>query len=322
MGYAIERLAWRDVPIGEFETPLGRVPITLGVGSGLSRRSGDNTLWAIADRGPNFKVALGIERYGLAHLKPLESVERAKIMPRPDFGPTICELKIERDVVHLLRTLPLRDRYGRALSGLPIPSSGNEMESAFDLQGAPLGFDPSGADTEGIITLSCGSFWLGDEYGPSLIKADCHGTVICRWVPKGSDKAIADARYTVRSCLPAIASKRRLNRGFEALALSPDERWLYAVFQSALAHPDKSAHELGRYARIWRIDATTGAIAAQFLYPFDPPESFARDQGRGQARGADLKVCEAVAIGANALLLLERISHTAKIYRVVLGEAA
>jgi Esterase-like activity of phytase len=322
MAYAIERLAWRDLPIGDFETPLGRVPITLGVGSGLSRRGADDTLWAIADRGPNFKIALALERYGLAHLKPLGSVQGAKIMPRPDFGPTICELKIDRSVVHLVRTLPLRDRYGRAVSGLPIPADGNEMESAFDLKGGALGSDPSGADTEAIAALSDGSFWLGDEYGPSLIKADGLGRVTCRWVPKGTKNAIAEARYPVRSCLPAIAGKRRLNRGFEALALSPDERWLYAVFQSALAHPDKHAHELGRYARIWKIDATTGASAAQFLYPFDPPESFARDQACGEARGVDLKVCDAAAIGENALLLLERISHTAKIYRVALGQAA
>jgi hypothetical protein len=119
--------------------------------------------------------------------------------------------------------------------------------------------------------------------------------------------------------LPKIASRRRLNRGFEALALSPDERWLYVAFQSALAHPDEAGNGSGRCARLWKVDAQTGAVAAQFLYPFDPPKSFERDRQAGDVRWRDLKICEAVAIGLDHLLVLERLSHTAKVYAVELA---
>ena len=52
----------------------------------MSQRPDDpkGTIWAIADRGPNLKIKPAIERYGLEHLKPLQKVDGAKIMPRPD----------------------------------------------------------------------------------------------------------------------------------------------------------------------------------------------------------------------------------------------
>ena len=145
-----------------------RLRLTLGLGSGLSQRPGEptGTFWAIADRGPNLKIKPAIERYGLEHLKPLINLDGAKIMPRPDVGPTICQLRLNGDTVRLVQRLPLRGVSGRAISGLPIPAGAIDVEPAFDLNGVALGSDPSGADTEAIVALSNGTFWIGDEYGP------------------------------------------------------------------------------------------------------------------------------------------------------------
>lgn len=319
----VERLAWRDKALGEVATPRGRLSLTLGVGSGLSRRAGDaaGTVWAIGDRGPNLKMALAIEEYGLDHLEALAGVEGAKLMPRPDIGPTICELRVDAGSVHLIRTLPLRDAYRRPISGLPIPGDGAEkIEPVFDVDGVSLGSDPSGADTEAIAAHSDGSFWIAEEYAPSLLKVDADGQVRMRWVPKGLARTLRDARYPVRAVLPKIATRRRLNRGFEALALSQDEQWLYAVFQSALEPRDAKAPRATAFARIWKLDAHTGDVAAQFVYPFDAPDSFARDVAAGTAKPGDLKLCEVQAIGSDRLLMLERISHTAKIYAVDLKD--
>ena len=295
--------------------------LTLGLGSGLSQRAGDpkGTVWAIADRGPNLKIKPAIKRYGLEHLRPLAKVDGAKIMPRPDIGPTICQLRLHGNTVKLVRRIPLRGVSGRAISGLPIPAGAADVEPAFDLKGDCVGSDPSGADTEAIVALSDGSFWVGDEYGPSLLHVGPEGQVLQRWVPKGLEKALKGADYVVKGVLPAIALRRRINRGFEALAVSPDERWLYAVFQSPLAHPGVAAFKHGRHVRIWKLDALTGAVAAQFLYPLDDPASFQRDQKAGEVELTDVKVCEAAAIGLDRLLILERISRTTKIYRVHLA---
>ena len=320
--FATRRLGWRDTSLGVITLVNGRpMRLTLGVGSGLSQRAGDpkGTVWAIADRGPNLKIKTAIKRYSLEHLRPLAKVDGAKIMPRPDIGPTICQLKLRGNTVKLVRRIPLRGMSGHAISGLPIPAGAANVEPAFDLKGTALGPDPSGADTEAIVALSDGSFWVGDEYGPSLLHVGPEGQVLKRWVPKGLEKALKGADYVVKGVLPAIALRRRINRGFEALAVSPDERWLYVVFQSPLAHPGVAAFKHGRHVRIWKLDALTGAVAAQFLYPLDDPVSFQGDHEAGEVELTDVKVCEAATIGLDRLLILERISRTTKIYRVYLA---
>nr|QQZ48844.1 esterase-like activity of phytase family protein [Phenylobacterium glaciei] len=59
------------------------------------------------------------------------------------------------------------------------------MEPVFDLAGLPLGADPNGADSEAVVALSDGSFWVAEEYGPSLMKVGADGMVERRWTPKG-----------------------------------------------------------------------------------------------------------------------------------------
>lgn len=317
--FTAQRLAWRDISLGLIALANNnRMRLTLGLGSGLSQRTGDpkGTIWAIADRGPNLKIKPAIDRYGLDHLKPLKKVDGAKIMPRPDIGPTICQLKLDGDRVHLVRRIPLRGLSGRAISGLPIPAGTADVEPAFDLKGEELGSDPSGADTEAIVALSDGTFWVGDEYGPSLLHVGSDGLVLQRWVPTGLEKALKGADYDVKPVLPAIALRRRINRGFEAVAVSPDERWLYLVFQSPLAHPGVAAFENARHVRIWKLDGRTGAIVGQFIYPLDAPATFLRDQKAGNVELSDVKVSEIAVIGPDRLLVLERISRTTKIYQV------
>lgn len=317
-GFTVTRLTWTDPPLGGIDLPIARLEMVAGFGSGLARRTGNapETLWAVGDRGPNLKVDVAFDLYGLRVDGPHQGVDGAKIMPRPDIGPALAELRLSGDEVELVRTLPIRGTSGRAISGLPGPGSAHAItESALDLAGGLLPPDPSGADTEGIVALADGGFIVGDEYGPSLLRLHADATVLERWVPHGAEASFAGTDYPVRAVLPAIAVMRRLNRGFEGLALSPDGKQLHLVFQSPLAHPDERAHERARHVRIWTLDAATGAVVAQYLYPFDPPESFVRDEG---SEWRDIKISEIVALADGSLLVLERVSATTKIYRVAL----
>lgn len=320
----ITPLAYTDAEIATLDLPGGTLSITRGIGSGLARRAGDaaGIFWAIGDRGPNLKVEPAVARYGLIAVARHADAEGAKVMPRPDIGPALSELRIEGDTVALLRTLPLRGRSGTAISGLPTPGGANSIsEPAIALDGTILAPDPSGADTEGVAAAPDGSFWVGDEYGPSLFRIAADGTVIARWVPSGTEELFAGADYPVIGALPAIAARRQINRGIEALALSDDGAWLYLAFQSPLAHPDAEAHRRAKHVRIWKMDTATGAVAAQYLYPFDPPESFRRDCALGAVDWSDLKVSELVLFAADRLLILERGSATTKLYAVQLDPA-
>jgi len=314
-------LDYVDELLGTLDLPGGTLRVTQGLGSGLSRRAGDapGVVWAVGDRGPNMKIPFATKRYGLEGLDGLADLAGAKIMPFPWIGPAISELRVEGDLVTCLRTIALRDRSGRPLSGLPVPGRFNEP--AFDIRGAPIAPDSSGADTEGIAAAADGSFWIADEYGPSIFHVAADGTVLVRWVPEGCGDAFGAADYSVVEALPAIAARRELNRGFEAVALSPDGQRLYLAFQSPIAHPDEKAHRHARHVRLWELDTANGAVTRQFLYRLDKPGSFRRDSAIGTVKRGDLKLCDIAATGPHTLLVLERGSATTKLYTVTLDDS-
>lgn len=315
----ITRLAWEDPDLGALDLPGGRLDVRAGFGSGLSRRPGDapGRVWAMCDRGPNIKVKPAVERFGLDALAPHLGRDGAKLMPRLDLGPALAELQAEEERVVLLRTLRLRTAAGKPLSGLPMPGPHAEQEPVFGLDGEALGTDPTGADSEGVAAV-VGGFWVGDEYGPSLLRFDAEGVLLERWAPEGC-APLEDDGYRLSPRLPAIAGKRQLNRGLEAIAAEGTRLWI--AFQSPLAHPDVKAHKAARHVRIWRLDASSGAVEAQFLYPLDPPDTFRRDGAKGEVEWGDLKISEMVHLGGDAMIVLERGSETTKLYRVDLTQA-
>jgi hypothetical protein len=318
MSYTVSRLDWADPSLDNIPTPRGQLALRAGFGSGLAIRAGNppGQVWAVCDRGPNLKVKIAIERYGLDELTPLADVSGAKVMPAPRIGPAIAELQIDGDKVRLIQTIRLINEEGNPVDGLPDASSEHVvLEPVFDIHGKPIGPSRLGLDSEGIVALRSGGFWIGDEFGPALVRVDDEGRIVRRLVPRRVEHPeIAD----VEPALPAIAACRQINRGFEALALSGDERSLFLAFQSPLAHPDEEAHRRARHVRVWRLDAETGEVIDQYLYPLDRPESFLRDRVLGQFGREDIKVSELVWMPSNRLLVLERGSATTKLYCVEL----
>jgi hypothetical protein len=313
----VQELQWAERSLGEVAFPKKPLQLFAGFGSGLAAGAGGGgEFWAISDRGPNIKLPDALDWYGWQAPAEWRKVPGAKLMPRPDIGPAMALLEVTGQSVELKRTIRLHDRHNRPISGLPLPESGHaECEPVLDLDGAHVEPDPSGMDTEGIALLADGTFWVGEEYGPSLVRIAADGTVIERLVPEGVE--LPGATYPVRASLPALAAKRHLNRGFEAVAVSPSNELLYLAFQSPLAHPAPADHEAARHVRLWQLDAD-GHPLAQFLYPFDEPATFRRDSEKKAVQPSDRKVCEIAAIGEYCLLVLERVSKTSKIYRVTL----
>lgn len=314
----VERLSWHDPLLADLPMPQGTMRLTRSLTSGLCSCPGDEpgTFWGVGDRGPNLKPAAAIERYGLTALEAHRATDGAKVMPLPHAGPALARFRVTGSAIELLEVHPLHDGAGRPIGGLPLPLPEQESEPAIAIDGALLGCDPDGADCEGIACLGDGHFWIAEEYGPSLLLVDREGKVLRRHVPAGTAAALAAARLDLTESLPALALSRKLNRGFEALALSPDGAVLFAAFQSPLSHPDRAAHENSDLVRIWALDPQQGTLIGEYAYPLDPPASFRRDCAAGPVRRDDIKVSELTMLDDGSLLVLERVTHSTRIHRV------
>lgn len=314
----VERLRWQDPVLAELAMPKGIMRLTRSLTSGLARASGDpdGVFWGVGDRGPNLKPKAALERYGLIALADHAARDGAKVMPLPGAGPAIARFRIEGDAVQLKAVAALRSPAGTPLSGLPLPLPSPESELALAIDGTPLGCHPDGADTEGIACRADGKFWIAEEYAPSLLLVGRDGLVERRHVPAGTAVHFAGSSIPVVETLPALALSRKLNRGFEALALSCDGAMLFAMFQSPLSHPDRAAHKQSDLVRLWALDAERGTLLAEYLYPLGPLEGFRRDTAERPVRCDDIKVSELTMLEDGSLLVLERVTLSTHIYRV------
>ncbi len=241
--------------------------------------------YALTDRGPNLD-AKGARGAG-------------KIFPVPAFTPSIglFALGPDNQVTHL-KTIPLKNRQGQPISGLPNPPGlGGTLEVPYNLDGSVITQDPSrpydpktnpirwdeyGLDSEGLVALKDGTFWVSDEYGPHMVHYDANGIEIGRINP-----FTQDARTQFN--LPAELANRRPNRGMEGLTVSPDQTTLIGIMQSALSNPNKAAHA-SDLTRIVSIDLRDGKTK-QYLYP----QALAENANSGL-----------MALGQNRFLVIER----------------
>jgi hypothetical protein len=314
----VERLEWTDPLLAELPMPKGTMRLTRSLTSGLSRAADDEPglFWGVGDRGPNLKPQAALERYGLTALAPHAKTDGAKVMPLPDAGPALARFRITGNAVQLVKVAPLHTPAGTPLSGLPLPLPEQESEPALALDGAALGTHPDGADTEGIAARPDGMLWIAEEYGPSLLLVRPDGLVEARHVPMGTAQHFAEASIPIIESLPALALSRKLNRGFEALALSADGTVLFTMFQSPLSHPDRAAHEKSDLVRLWALDAQAGTLLAEYTYPLGPPDGFRRDCAEAAVKRDDIKVSELTLLDDGSLLVLERVTQSTHIYRV------
>lgn len=262
--------------------------------------------WAVTDRGPNGMVTVqGRPR---------------RTLVAPSFAPRIVELAIdwdaaepERVAVTVTGTTTLGDRDGQPLSGRPNGLDGDP--AMVDPDGSrPIAPDPDGVDPEGLVRTRSGGWWLAEEYRPSLVAATADGAASCRLVPAG--QSLEGAGMEVRDSLPEAYARRRDNRGFEALALAPDESRLFALVQSPLERRDGDAAHGTGVVRLLVLDPANGDVSAEHVYPLDDASNPGR---RGRGKPADVKLCAMAAVGPAALIVLEQADGEA---RLVLADLA
>ena len=255
-----------------------------GIASGLQRLAGNHFL-SVSDRGPNYTVPAG------------------RVFPPPAFTPTIFQLKTVTDGIEVEWALPIvAHDAGDPVTGIPNSATEDSIPIATP-SGPPLPFNPNGMDIEDIHTLPGGGYIVVDEYSPSVAIVDANGKVTRRYTPQG--KTLPGASYPVSDTLPAILSQRRVNRGFESVAVSPDGTTAYTVMQSPLGSTGATAPTRNsRVVRLIRMDISDPLnlqVTGQFLVKMSPVSTYPA----GNTQRA-LKISAVTWVNENKFLFLER----------------
>src|SRR5438874_725120 len=191
--------------------------LTVGIGSAAFRHPNDppNVIWTLGDRGPNIACSEMKEIAGI-ELAACTEVKNGRVFPTPSYAPSIYRVLLMENSFQVTDVITLKDRNGRPLSGLPNPLKTAATDTALDGTGKLLPYDLNGIDVEAVVRLADGTFWIGEENGPSLSHFSADGRLLVRHVPQGTEGEFAGDHYDVKGTLPAVLAKRAINRGIES----------------------------------------------------------------------------------------------------------
>lgn len=183
-----------------------------------------------------------------------------RILILPAYSPLLVEIVFDPKAgrAKFGKLTPMKTPKGGATTGRSnVNPRGKESivdEGIVDSKKVPLAMDPWGIDTESMAADSEGFLWIGEEYGPSLLKMARDGRILSRFLPESSPKE----RAGVRS-LPSVFAEREPNRGFEALTVKGDS--LFAFLQSPIKKVDGPLR-----VRVLEFDLKTEKPKGVYLY--------------------------------------------------------
>ena len=311
----------------ELGTPAydgGQDPVFLGGFSGMYYDPTESTVnkyvfYVVPDRGPND------DTFGRNDVSPA-APQNLRPFKLPDYQGRIVKLTLNRQTgaVSLDEQILLYRQDGVT----PISGKGNipgfdEVPVTYTDPATPynnvdftdsnsgeelhqLPYDELGGDFEGILRDNDGNFWMCDEYRPALYKFQPDGVLIERYVPEGTSllgTTPQPAGTYGAETLPAVYSKRRANRGFEAIAYNPEINVIYAFMQSPIETPDNSVRNNTDVIRILGVDAASGTPVEEYVYLLE------QNQYSGLSTSRVDKIGDAVYMGDNKFLVLERDSE-------------
>jgi len=267
--------------------------IKMGIGSSLTHLPSDpaHVFYTTADRGPNGEIEV--------------NGKVVRTFPIPDYTPSIYKIEIKHGNIQILDQIPLKVKGKDPVTGnaqiTGLPNIKGRDEVPFHPQGTKeLAYDPYGLDIEGIAyNAKDDTFWLSDEYGPSLVHVKRDGTIIERIVPKGWAKQVSTPLVPAREVLPPVYNQLRQNRGAEAVGITPDGSYLFMAMQSPLRNPDKSTDH-SRQLRIIKIELSTLKPVAEYAYLAENAKAFKN------LKQSDIVISDLIAINEHTLLIDER----------------
>lgn len=180
------------------------------------------------------------------------------------------------------RQIFLKDFDNKLLTGLPHSLFYDEQP--VDVFGKDLAFNRAGRDLEGIDVASDLSYWMVDEYDPSLIHFSAQGQLLDLFYPGQG--------------LPEVLRQRQLNLGFEGIALQGEK--VYAILQSPLDNPkskDGANGKKSKNIRIIEFNIQKKLTSGQFLYLLEEESN---------------RIGDMVSLGKGLFLVIEQNNKTEK----------
>lgn len=254
----------------ENEPPLatiGRVRVQANAhGSAIAAVPGStDEIYGITDRGPNVDGPTTNE----------------KVFPLPNFHPQIAKLRLADGVASVEQTLTLTGTDGEPFVGFVDPQA-STGETMVDLNGTVLAPSDHGLDSEGLVAMPDGTFWVSDEYGPFIIHFDPSGKELERLSP-------------FDGTLPKELALRSPNQGMEGLTVTPDNSTLVGIMQSALTTPGLvGSAKAVPVTRIVTVNLANRSDIHEYLYSLANPQE------------TKVAVSEITAIGPTTFLVDER----------------
>lgn len=197
--------------------------------SGLSLESQNQDsyiFWSLTDRGPNVEK---VNDKGIGR--------STRVFPIPDFRPYWIRFSVSKKS----REVKILNKIELKLTGLP---NNFDDELPLDETGQQLKKDPMGVDPESICADEK-YIWVGEEYGPSILKFTKDGRFLKRYG---------------QEFLPKKIQQRRMNRGFEGIACVNNR--VYAILQSPLPAD-------GKNILLIEFNPYTEKTERQFNYPLE-----------------------------------------------------
>lgn len=298
----------KDAPtveaIHQWKNPakLGSTEIKEGGFSGLLHLPTDpaDVFYTLADRGPNGEFGK----------------DKLRTFPVEQYIPRLYKIKASGGVIEILETIQLHLPAGKtdSFTGTNFISGVSNLKGVDEVPydgtaTKQLAYDPDGLDLEGIgYNPTDDTFWLSDEYRPSLVQVKRDGTIVGRYIPQGTKDALvtAGAQTELFDTLPAVYAKRVSNRGFEGVTITPDGKYLYASIQSPLANPDKKVSDASRNLRVLKMDLATKKVIGEYVYVAEQASQFVKVAQK------DVVISDLSALTADVLLVDERDKNVGK----------
>jgi hypothetical protein len=252
---------------------VGRMPAdlrdqfgeTVGSGSGLAVDPGS---WTRAAEGYHGVFYMLPDRgYNITGTTDFRArLYKLAIVVNPAADPAALPIEARQKAVNatLTETILLKDAAGQPLTGLD-PAQGGVRPASDSFP--PMPQASTGAislDSEAIVRMPDGSFFISDEYGPYIYRFSAEGRMLSAIRPPDAFIPQRNGKDHFSSNNPGPGADvpkpenpdtgRQNNQGFEGLALTPGGRFLVAVLQSATRQDGGTSPETRQYTRMLYYD--------------------------------------------------------------------